>query len=78
MIKPITAFAGHLQEICGLKISPDNTYIASGGNDNQLFVWDIRRQCLHNKLGQHEAAVKAIAWNPRERNTLISGAGTSD
>lgn len=29
-------------------------------------------------MGQHEAAVKAIAWNPRERNTLISGAGTSD
>jgi WD40 repeat protein len=34
MIKPVTAFAGHLQEICGLKISPDNNYIASGGNDN--------------------------------------------
>lgn len=42
MIKPVTAFAGHLQEICGLKLSFDNNYIASGGNDNQLFVWDMR------------------------------------
>ncbi len=32
--KPVFSFAGHLQEICGLKFSPENNYIASGGNDN--------------------------------------------
>ena len=26
---------GHRQEVCGLKWSPDNQYLASGGNDNR-------------------------------------------
>ena len=30
---------GHRQEVCGLKWSPDNQWLASGGNDNKLFVW---------------------------------------
>ena len=29
-------------------------------------------------MGHHDAAVKAIAWNPKERNILVSGSGTSD
>jgi len=76
--KPIYSFAGHLQEICGLKFSPDNKYIASGGNDNQLLVWDIRKMKLFSCLGEHEAAVKALTWNPKYNNILVSGAGTSD
>lgn len=32
-------FEGHKQEICGLKWSADNNYLASGGNDNLVFVW---------------------------------------
>ena len=34
---------GHRQEVCGLKWSPDNQYLASGGNDNKLFVWNLVR-----------------------------------
>ena len=36
-------YNGHKQEVCGLKWSTfDGFYLASGGNDNKLFVWDIR------------------------------------
>lgn len=75
---PIYSFAGHIQEICGLKLSPDNNLIASGGNDNQLLLWDIRRMKLLGSLGEHEAAVKALAWCPKQRSVLVSGAGTAD
>lgn len=75
---PVYSFAGHIQEICGLKLSPDNNYIASGGNDNQLLLWDIRRMKLLGSLGEHEAAVKALAWCPKNRSMLVSGAGTAD
>lgn len=78
MSHPVYSFAGHIQEICGLKLSPDNNYIASGGNDNQLLLWDIRRMKLLGSLGEHEAAVKALAWCPKQRSILISGAGTAD
>lgn len=75
---PVYSFSGHIQEICGLKLSPDNNYIASGGNDNQLLLWDIRKMKLLGSLGEHEAAVKALAWCPKKRSILISGAGTAD
>lgn len=32
---------GHRQEVCGLKWSPDGQSLASGGNDNKLFVWSM-------------------------------------
>lgn len=39
-----TAVIGaHTQEVCGLRWSPDGLLLASGGNDNRLAVWDIRR-----------------------------------
>jgi cell division cycle 20-like protein 1, cofactor of APC complex len=34
---------GHCQEVCGLKWSPDDMQLASGGNDNQLLVWSSAR-----------------------------------
>lgn len=42
---------GHRQEVCGLKWSPDNSYLASGGNDNKLFIWN-----LSNSGSSHSAA----------------------
>jgi len=38
-IQPERKLVGHRQEVCGLKWSPDNQWLASGGNDNKLFVW---------------------------------------
>lgn len=35
----ISKFEGHKQEVCGLKWSPDNQQLCSGGNDNRLLVW---------------------------------------
>jgi WD40 repeat protein len=31
--------AGHRSEVCGLRWSPDDRQLASGGNDNALLVW---------------------------------------
>ena len=31
---------GHKQEICGMKWSPNTMQLATGGNDNKLFVWN--------------------------------------
>ncbi|KPI89184.1 cell division cycle protein 20 putative (CDC20) [Leptomonas seymouri] len=33
---------GHETEVCGLKWSPTGAMLASGGNDNQLLLWDRR------------------------------------
>jgi cell division cycle protein 20 (cofactor of APC complex) len=77
---------GHTQEVCGLKWSPSGTFLASGGNDNLLNIWDGRftreagQTCetpLH-RLEAHQAAVKALAWCPSQRHLLASGGGTAD
>uniref|UniRef100_A0A8K9WUZ2 Cell division cycle 20 homolog n=1 Tax=Oncorhynchus mykiss TaxID=8022 RepID=A0A8K9WUZ2_ONCMY len=35
----IFTLSGHSQEVCGLEWSPDGRYLASGGNDNLVYVW---------------------------------------
>ena len=83
------SFVAHRQEVCGLAwearpnntsqgISRDSTLIATGGNDNDVRVWDMRRLAAPLCTQRHLAAVKAIAWNPHQRNWLATGGGTTD
>jgi cell division cycle 20, cofactor of APC complex len=73
----------HSQEVCGLSWSPDGSYLASGANDNTLCIYDAASTSSMNAqakfvLSEHQAAVKALAWSPHERNLLASGGGTAD
>ncbi|KAK7015261.1 WD40-repeat-containing domain protein [Favolaschia claudopus] len=62
----------HQGEVCGLKWSPtkdiSTAYLASGGNDNKVLVWDLRANKTSPlwRFRSHTAAVKALAWDPRE------------
>lgn len=69
---------GHRQEVCGLQWSPDHQFLASGGNDNRLLIWDVNSTRPLYKYTDHAAAVKAIAWSPHQRGLLASGGGTAD
>ncbi|XP_063830434.1 fizzy-related protein homolog [Ostrinia nubilalis] len=69
---------GHRQEVCGLKWSPDGQSLASGGNDNKLFVWSMHSTSPVQTYSSHVAAVKAIAWSPHQHGLLASGGGTAD
>ncbi|KAJ3386343.1 hypothetical protein HDU80_000430, partial [Chytriomyces hyalinus] len=83
---------GHRQEVCGLKWSPEETLLASGGNDNKLLIWDRRggsaggvrsnggENCVEplHSFREHQAAVKAIAWSPHQSGLIASGGGTAD
>ncbi|ORY31623.1 WD40-repeat-containing domain protein [Naematelia encephala] len=75
----IRKLAGHhKQEVCGLRWNPDTDQLASGGNDNKLFVWGGTDARPTWRFGEHKAAVKAIAWSPHQRGMLASGGGTAD
>jgi len=69
---------GHRSEVCGLKWSPDGRELASGGNDNQLFIWSACSVNPRLRFVEHTAAVKAIAWSPHQHGLLASGGGTAD
>ncbi|XP_010255691.1 PREDICTED: cell division cycle 20.1, cofactor of APC complex-like isoform X1 [Nelumbo nucifera] len=80
----IETYRGHHREVCGLKWSASGQQLASGGNDNLLYIWDRSvassnspTQWLH-RLEDHTAAVKALAWCPFQGNLLASGGGRGD
>ncbi|PIO69563.1 WD domain, G-beta repeat protein [Teladorsagia circumcincta] len=60
--------SAHRQEVCGLKWSPDKQYLASGGNDNQLLVWSMRRT--------DPSQVCNVAWS-KHSSELVSTHGYS-
>ncbi|XP_020094563.1 protein FIZZY-RELATED 1-like [Ananas comosus] len=74
----VSKLVGHKSEVCGLKWSYDNRELASGGNDNRLFVWNQHSTQPVLKYCEHTAAVKAIAWSPHLHGLLASGGGTAD
>lgn len=48
-------------------------YLASGGNDNKLLVWDHKSTNEGSPVQtytDHQAAVKAIAWSPHHHGLL--------
>ncbi|KAK2647398.1 hypothetical protein Ddye_014887 [Dipteronia dyeriana] len=79
----VQTYRGHRQDVCGLKWSDSGQQLASGGNDNLVFIWDRSMassnttQWLH-RLQDHTAAVKALAWCPFQGNLLASGGGEGD
>ncbi|KAF7491395.1 Protein FIZZY-RELATED 2 [Sarcoptes scabiei] len=75
---PERKLASHRQEVCGLKWSPDNQLLASGGNDNRIHIWNQTSTQPAQTYTEHLAAVKAIAWSPHHHGLLASGGGTAD
>lgn len=74
----IKTLMSHRQEVCGLKWNVARDQLASGGNDNRLFVWEGLEETPLHRFTEHTAAVKAIAWSPHQSGILASGGGTAD
>ncbi|XP_057438102.1 uncharacterized protein LOC130730177 isoform X2 [Lotus japonicus] len=77
----ISRVKAHGAEVCGLKWSKGGNMLASGGNDNHIYIWESSKMNSSSFLHcfkDHSAAVKALAWCPYDSNVLASGGGTND
>ncbi len=74
----INTFRYHTQEVCGINFAPDEDLIASGGNDNKVLVWSVRKPSLPIMKGMHKGAVKALTWSKKQHKVLFSGGGAVD
>ncbi|CAL9082896.1 unnamed protein product [Musa acuminata var. zebrina] len=86
--RAICDYKGHRLEVCSLKWSElFGRYLASGGKDKLVHIWDARmavanhhpcqRQLLH-KISSHTSTVRALDWCPTRSNLLASGGGHND
>lgn len=75
--KPCTIFCSHDLEVCGLKIS-NGWQFASGGNDNKVCIWDLRKNTAIVEYSEYQSAIKALSWCSWQRNKLAVGSGTND
>ncbi|NXE71898.1 CDC20 protein, partial [Calcarius ornatus] len=79
----VATLAGHTQEVCGLKWSPNGRFLASGGADQLVNIWPSSQGggggfAPVQTFRQHQAAVKAVAWCPWQPSVLATGGGASD
>lgn len=68
----------HAQEVCGIRLNRTGTLLASGGNDNRVYVMDMRKIKNVFRICSHRAAVKAIDWSKRNDYMMVTGGGTAD
>ncbi|CRG97278.1 cell division cycle protein 20 homolog, putative [Plasmodium gallinaceum] len=68
----------HKSEVCGLEWNYDGKQLASGSNDNSIYIWENNTNNYVFHFTKHKAAVKAISWCPHKNNLLISGGGSAD
>lgn len=65
--------------MCGLKLNCTKGMLASGGNDNNIFLYDSRMisESLY-AIKSHKAAIKALCFSKTNPYLLTSGGGTAD
>jgi cell division cycle 20-like protein 1 (cofactor of APC complex) len=84
--KRCTVHQAHKGSALGVAWSHDGQYLASGGSDKCVCVWDPR--ALFDRRGEaaplyslpeiHDSSVKAMAWSPHQEGLLATGGGYAD
>ncbi len=65
---------GHTRSANAVAFSPDNRWLASGGKDNVIKIWDLTTGNVLRTLYGHTTNVNALAVSP-DGNLLASGSG---
>ncbi|KAI7280948.1 WD40 repeat-like protein [Hortaea werneckii] len=68
----------HAQQICGLAWSPDGEFFASGGNDNQLFLFEMKKilkSADRPRGGESSAPVNVHNGDDVSGNAPVTGQG---
>jgi ribosome biogenesis protein ERB1 len=70
-----TIFRGHEGRVRSLAIDPSGVWLASGGDDGSIRVWEIMtgRQIWSAKL-ENEEAVNVVRWRPGKDAVILSAA----
>ena len=77
--QPILNFQQHRDVVKDVAISPDGRWVASGGADGELKIWELTTGRIVQDLPQHSPnsthSVNCVEYNPQ---TLTLAAGSTD
>src|SRR5262249_13983879 len=59
-------------KVLAVAVAPDGRTVATGGQDEQVKLWDAAKGDSRGTLGRHQGAVAALAFSPTG-NVLASG-----
>ena len=59
---------GHTDEVWALALSPDGRYLASGGKDRRVGVWDVEKDAWVKGFGGHRDCISVSAHPTRARS----------
>jgi WD40 repeat protein len=65
---------GHTRSVDAVVFSPDNRWLASGGKDNLIKIWDLSTGNILRTLYGHSSNIDALAVSP-DGKLLASGSG---
>jgi WD40 repeat protein len=65
---------GHTQSVNAVAFSPDNRWLASGGKDNVIKIWDLTTGNVLRTLYGHSSNINALAVS-EDGQLLASGSG---
>ncbi|KAB8291395.1 hypothetical protein EYC80_010072 [Monilinia laxa] len=74
-----TLFRGHEGRVRSLAIDPSGTWLASGGDDGTVRVWELLtgKQLWSAQIGDEEA-VNVVRWRPAKDAIILSAAAGED
>ncbi len=70
--EPYRVLRGHLGSVLVAKFSPDSRYIFSGGDDNEIYVFDIEKGDIVTRVKDHWSHIMSLSVSP-DGKFLASG-----
>ncbi len=66
----------HSGSVNAIAFSPEGNFLASGGDDRTVIIWEIATGKPRHTLKGHDLAVTCLAFSP-DGSLLATGAGNS-
>ncbi len=64
-------FKGHESWLWTIRFSPDEQYLASAGDDQNINIWHVKSQQIYRVLQGHEGSIRSLSFN---QNGILASA----